>query len=248
MGFTPSESELTSLSDLLSLADALADGDIPEPPNGWDWDTNNFDGRKTGWSASADEISGYTEELQAEATEQVDEITERLLADDEGLSAWEKQAATILILLLLASYSTGRGPDSAMDLAIMQARLRNQLSYLRGFSEAVATGDLTPAQIKARARYYPIDSSLAFDQGLRSAYRAAGWLWELNVLSATEHCRGCLNASALGWQPIGTLPAIGTRECRFNDACHWEFSNLVERPADNAFHSFKASQWDWLRA
>ena len=48
-----------------------------------------------------------------------------------------------------------------------------------------------------------------------------GMTLERRILGAADHCDDCLEAAALGWQPIGTLPAIGDSRCMTN--CHCEF-------------------------
>ena len=58
---------------------------------------------------------------------------------------------------------------------------------------------------------------------------------EQNILDAfvERHCSECPELSDLGWQPIGTLPPIGLRECGSNDRCHFEFTNLEESEVVN---------------
>lgn len=45
-----------------------------------------------------------------------------------------------------------------------------------------------------------------------------------------HNCDDCPPLAALGWQPIGTLPAIGDSECGHLCLCHFEYSDSVERP------------------
>lgn len=56
--------------------------------------------------------------------------------------------------------------------------------------------------------------------------------WERRVLGhpKTEHCHDCPPFAALGWQPIGTLPAIGESECGHLCLCHFEYSESLEKP------------------
>lgn len=39
----------------------------------------------------------------------------------------------------------------------------------------------------------------------------------------THHCEDCPPLAAMGWQPIGTLPAIGQTECGGMCYCHFEY-------------------------
>lgn len=55
------------------------------------------------------------------------------------------------------------------------------------------------------------------------AARDAGKTIEWNVLGKAEHCRGCLDQTARGRVPIGTLIPVGERPCLSSDQCHLEY-------------------------
>jgi hypothetical protein len=42
---------------------------------------------------------------------------------------------------------------------------------------------------------------------------------ERRILGLADHCSGCVAAAAQGWQPLGTLPAIGDTPCMGNCKC-----------------------------
>ena len=249
--YEPEGQQLPPIAELLAVATAITVDAVPDwgTDKNWEFSLDNLDGVKPGWDATAENILSTLDDERSQANEAISVVTDELLEDGD-LSKWENAVAAILLAFLLGAYGLGKGGRaqvSAADIEYLRARLRNQLTYLRGFSDGILQGTLTPAQIRARAGYYPSDSRLGYDEGLRAGYRSAGWRWELNVLAAAEHCPGCLDATAQGWQPIGTLVSLGSRECRHNELCHWEFSNSVERPTDTVgLRSFVVDGWGWL--
>lgn len=58
----------------------------------------------------------------------------------------------------------------------------------------------------------------------RAAHDIAGFGQERRVLGFAEHCPDCVNETAKGWQPIGTLRAIGDSVCLSNCRCHFEYT------------------------
>ena len=249
--FQPIEQSLPPLAELLQIVAQITVESIPDwgIERGWEFDEENLDGVSPGWNVSGEAIESLVDDERSKAGEEIREVTDQLL-EDEDISRWEDAIVVILFGLLLGAYGLGKGGReqiSASDVAFLQSRLRNQFTFLRGFGEAILQATLTPNQIRARAGYYASDSAIGYTEGFRSGYQAAGWRWELNVLSAVEHCPGCLDAAAQGWQPIGTLPPLGTRECRFNEQCSWQFSDSIERPADRVrLRSFVMDKLGWL--
>jgi hypothetical protein len=109
---------------------------------------------------------------------------------------------------------------------------------LENFANDIASGeDGTVEAIQNRASAYA-QSSLPMMETIRVvSHRNAKddqgrplFLFYRNILmpgdncSDGEHTEGCIETTAAGWQPIGTLPEIGARTCKFNCRCAWNFS------------------------
>jgi hypothetical protein len=115
------------------------------------------------------------------------------------------------------------------------------LLLLRGFAGEIATGK------QARNGILLVRSDL-YASAARGTYEEMGTYvnrvyggrtQERRVLGDAEHCRtvrtraesvlgqagleGCVELAAKGWQPIGSLPAIGKSPCRSNCKCHKEY-------------------------
>ncbi|HEY6021351.1 MAG TPA: hypothetical protein VIY48_16040, partial [Candidatus Paceibacterota bacterium] len=58
---------------------------------------------------------------------------------------------------------------------------------------------------------------------------ANGYEEERRVLEpGADHCEGCEEQAAQGWQPIGTLDPIGDEECMTRCKCEFEYRRLDE--------------------
>jgi hypothetical protein len=127
---------------------------------------------------------------------------------------------------------TARPPVPALE-AVEQS-VNVQAGYLVGFLAAITGGRLSSAQVVARAGNYS-GSLWAIGQ---NAARLARRLMhaaeagpgrrrrpaqERRLMDSTHPCTVCPQQAALGWQPLGTLKAIGDSPCREGCRCHFEF-------------------------
>jgi hypothetical protein len=92
---------------------------------------------------------------------------------------------------------------------------------------------MTPGQFVARAEKYA-DSAWQAAQRINheQAVGQGQYKFERRILGSpkTEHCEDCPPLAALGWQPIGTLPAIGDSECGALCLCHFRYSEGSGKP------------------
>lgn len=77
--------------------------------------------------------------------------------------------------------------------------------------------------ITARAALYLMATWSTYQAGQHSLHTALGKKEERRVLGPAEHCPDCLESARRGWQPIGTLPAIGDSRCFVFCQCHFEY-------------------------
>jgi hypothetical protein len=118
----------------------------------------------------------------------------------------------------------GRGDRAAMtqaDWGRVGARLREEYGFLRQFGQEIAEGNLSAAQITARAQQYANHTQMSYWDANRAGQTATQ---ERRVLNPGETCPDCERFAGMGWQPIGTLPPPGVdSECRSNCNCSMEF-------------------------
>lgn len=94
----------------------------------------------------------------------------------------------------------GRGSMTARDWGAVGGLLSKQYAYLPGFKAALDAGELSPAEIRNRARLY---------------FEATGEAYE----------RG--NAAAHGVYGLPAYPRDGSSCCQNRDGCHWEYETLL---------------------
>jgi hypothetical protein len=147
-------------------------------------------------------------------------------ATDIGL--WQAQTADYLKSVELAAMALGVGGTGRLagdDLNIASDALAFHLTRLEGFARDIAAGRLNQEAAEHRAGLYPNSVITGgFDDARVRAHQAIGVATYRNILDpSADHCGECPAITQLGWQPIDSLPEIGTRVCKWNCRCHWEF-------------------------
>lgn len=96
----------------------------------------------------------------------------------------------------------GRDTMTQADWGRLGQTIRQQYGYLQNFAQQVANGDLTEAQIAARARMYVESSSQSFGQG---------------------------HAAAMGAPDLPQQPGDGRTQCLSNCKCYWDIREMEDR-------------------
>jgi hypothetical protein len=164
------------------------------------------------------------------STEQVRAASLRLQAGQLAVADWQRQMAAEMKVQHLAAAASARGgwaQLSQADLGWTGQRLRSQYQYLQGFAQQVADGTQPlDGRFLRRAEMYAEASRGTAREMERRIARQSGATEERRNLGAADHCGTCLDQAARGWQPVGTLNAIGNSECRTKCRC-WFSSRTV---------------------
>lgn len=128
----------------------------------------------------------------------------------------------------IRQYLLGRGGRGSMtdeDFGSIGGMLADQYRYLDSFAAEVAAGNLSEAQIAARARMYVNSAREAYERG---HYRAvSGTHDEVRwMLGDSEHCSDCEDLAAVGWQSmdaLSTYPGAGATACLTNCKCSLDY-------------------------
>jgi hypothetical protein len=101
-------------------------------------------------------------------------------------------------------------------------------SYFDNFVGGLFTGAiLLDSAFPNRTSLYALSFFSTYENAVREREKAAGKTEEKNVLGLADHCSGglisCTGETAKGWVAIGTLSAIGARQCLTRCRCHFEF-------------------------
>lgn len=118
----------------------------------------------------------------------------------------------------------GKSQMTPSDWGFVGAKVREQLSFFNGFASEVDNipdgATLTDAFVsRARSYYHAAYTTFAQALARRVAQNGHAEMEENLLETGSEHCEGCLAATAAGRVAIGTLTPVGDRECRFRCKC-----------------------------
>lgn len=148
-------------------------------------------------------------------------ITDRLIKGDISLTQWEGEMQQAIADQFTAQYLLGRGGTDAMtdaDKAALAGAIAEQFGFLRTFTQDIAGGRLSAAQIGARAAMYGESSVQAHGMGQGAAFGIDLPCWPADGGTVCNaRCRCSWDISDTGdaieatWQTVG-----GNRVC---DGC-----------------------------
>jgi hypothetical protein len=125
----------------------------------------------------------------------------------------------------------GRTSLTAAETADVQARIREQLGFLKRFRADLGTSQALDGSAVNRARLYGTAVWATGQATERSVARLAGSTHERAVLTAEHNCKSCLDRTGgkrVGkWVPIGSLLPIGEGICRTRCECYFEYKKVA---------------------
>jgi len=109
-------------------------------------------------------------------------------------------------------------------LLLIRRLVDQQLAWLRGLVLDIRFGrQRLDGTLLRRIRLYGNAAWSALLEFSRRLAMIQGFTREMNVLGVAEHCQGCIDETAKGWVPIGSLVPIGQRTCLSNCRCRYIF-------------------------
>lgn len=168
---------------------------------------------ETALVALANQFRTYAQELMS-GQSSLEEFRQQMAGEIETAS-WE---AALLVY----------GPTIWLVPAIAQAvrqLIDRQLSYLDRLLNEIQTGKqkLDGSLLRRVMMYAGGGWAMLYEMVKRMAI-AGGYTNEENILGIADHCEGCLEETAKGRVPIGTLVPIGERLCLSNCRCRIRYS------------------------
>lgn len=146
----------------------------------------------------------------------------------ELVSRFRDGVAATLRRYYVAGVLALSGPDAMDERAWEALRRQNQaqIAYLDGFAGDVMSGrQPRDGTLGARAGMYGQSVKVVAQAVEREKMITAGLTEErrIHVGDPTDMCPECRSEQAKGWQPIGTLKAIGACLCKTGCHCHFEY-------------------------
>lgn len=171
----------------------------------------------------ASTVRAAVDTVVASSGQTLRDLTSQLRDGTLSIPMWQQQVAAEVKSLHLATAAASRGGWASMtpsDFGWTGQRLRTQYAYLRGCATDIASGQQSlNGTLEARAALYAEAARSTAREMERRMGAETGMEQERNQLGASDHCPGCLSATSRGWVTIGTLPAVGNRDCRSRCRC-----------------------------
>lgn len=199
----------------------------------WNATAGRYINSSTGQFVSFAAVRDALEVVMEAARGNMHSLTEQLIGGQISLAEWEAGMMEQIKISHVAASASANGGWAQMSQADWGATgqlIRRQYDFLRNFASEIASGQ-QPLDGRAlvRADMYGQAARSTFEQMRRRYERISnGMEYERRVLGVADHCDDCLDAAELGWQPIGTLPAIGDSVCKTNCHCSFEYATAEE--------------------
>lgn len=193
--------------------------------------TGEYRDAKTGKVVAPERISRWIVTATESAETNLKRIAASLKSGKINIAEWTIQSAAEITNMHRAVTMAAAGGKNAMTLSdwgFVGSRLRSEISYLNRFSSEIENlpegATLTDAFIE-RAGSYAQSGFATYEQAVnRRVVRDGTADEEANILEpGAQHCDGCLEATAEGRVPVGTLVPIGERECGSRCRCRIDY-------------------------
>lgn len=162
----------------------------------------------------------------------LEELAQALKDGKISLTEWQaamreylKQQYTVATMLAKG----GAENVTPSDWGYMGSLLKKQYGYLDGFVQDIANNPKAwlTGRLDVRMNMYKESAYAAYEDINRREMTNVGMDEERRLLGEADHCPDCLYEFKRGWQPIGTLAAIGDSVCTTNCKCTFEYRKIT---------------------
>lgn len=175
-------------------------------------------------------LDGALDAAEREVLQLADQLRNRQIS----LRAWELAMREQVKNISLYSATAAKGGWAQMsqaDYGRVGQHVREQYEYLRRFGRQIASGEQPlDGRFANRMRMYAREGRALFHRTEEAEARIRGMVEKRNIRYPGDSCDGCLAAERAGWIAIDSdeVPEIGSRTCRSNCRCRWEFRSAQE--------------------
>ena len=165
------------------------------------------------------------------------QLSEGLKSGSLSIADWQAGMRELIKINQSTSLLLANGGSEFVtqsDYSYLVDRINKQFAYLDGFAKDIANNPekWMSGRLDNRMRLYQESAYSAYENARRREATLGGMDEERRLLGVADHCGDCLEAAALGWQPIGTLPEIGDSVCTTNCHCEFEYRKAGENDTD----------------
>lgn len=161
------------------------------------------------------------------AARDIEDIAGRLQSGQIDIGEWYRETAARIKTINVASAALAVGGTHGLTPSVLgstAARIKRQYQFLSQFAYELENGLPLDGTFLSRAASYGHSGRPTYEAIVRKRDIAAGDESERRRLHPGEHCRGCVEEAAKGWQPAGVLKDIGDCECLNFCNCTFERS------------------------
>lgn len=196
------------------------------------WDKEVLRYRRAGRFVSERAVKLGVRRVMRASQAELRAIADQMASGEISLSEFQSRMASELKNLHVSGAMAGQGGPANMtanDYLRVGRKLRNEYRFLNRFTQAIADGKLDRRSIRSRTEMYVLGMNGSYEDGKRASAIASGFDQERNLLGSHEHnCStrdrlGCPELTKLGWVQIGTLVAVGNRQCLSRCRCSLSF-------------------------
>lgn len=154
-------------------------------------------------------------------------LASQLRGGSISLASWEREMRQLVKDVELYGASAASGGWAQLgqsQLGRVGSLVREQYERLHSFAADIASGkQKLDGALTNRAVMYAKQGRRAYYKQMDVEMADAGYDEERNVRARGDNCDGCIDATAVGWVAIGTLPAVGERDCLSHCRCRIEY-------------------------
>ena len=169
-------------------------------PSPWVWSqsAHRYRNTRTGQFIGQAQMVGLRDAFLDAQRDAAADLAGRLASGDIPVGEWQRLMRRDVKDSFIDQYVLahgGRGTMTQSDWGRIGAMVKEQYSYLDGFAKAIENGELSEAQIRARASMYHDASVQAYEKG---------------------------HAVMMGVPTLPAYPGDGATQCHGNCRCHWD--------------------------
>jgi hypothetical protein len=193
---------------------------------GWNDISGRYINLRTGQFVPQTAVSNALQQTIDTQAKTVANLTTQFKNGAVTLAEWRTGMAQSVKVTHLASSALANGGWAQMtqaDYGRVGQLVRQQYAYLDRFASDIASGKQKfDGTLDRRAKMYTDAGRQTYESARRAEDRLRGLDEERNIRYDGDSCDGCIEAEAMGWQPVGVIPLPGTRDCRTNCRCRLE--------------------------
>lgn len=192
----------------------------------WSVESGRYRDTRTGRYISELRIRSGIDRAIARSSREMSAMSEDLRAGRISLSEWSRLMREEIKSQQIAAATIARGGAAQMsptDYGRVGGAVANQYRYLNRFEKQIAKGLVLDGRFKARVDLYSEAARTTYETTKRERVEHSGGEEERNILGDAQHCEECEELTAAGWQPIGSMPPPGRRQCGNRCKCRLAF-------------------------